>query len=166
MEVAVELDELVGLRGEGAPALSAQQVSQDGLEVAFVGVLQHVGSPWPEHPLNLLEGSGDVLHVVQHSHRHDGVEEGINEGHGIQVGGDVGVLPTSPQSVLGLAQHGSGVVQQDDLLIAVVQVYQAAEASPDFHQTSASRRQELAEGNSFRQVLVFPPLPLPKIGTI
>jgi len=46
VEVVVELDELVGLRGEGAPALAAQQVAQDGFEVAFVGVLQHVGPPW------------------------------------------------------------------------------------------------------------------------
>ena len=166
VEVVVELYELVGLRDKGAPALAAQQVAQDGLEVAFVGVLQHVSSPRLEHPLNLLEGGGDALHVMQHPHRHRGVEEGINEWQDIQVGGNVDIPPISPQSVLGLAQHGFGVVQQDDLLVAIVQVYQAAKAGANLHQPSPSRRQQLAQGDSFRQVLVFPPPPLPEVGPV
>ena len=64
-----------------------------------------------EHPLNLLESGGDVLHVVQHPHRHRGIEEGVNEGHGIQVGGYIDIPSFSPQSVLGLTQHGFGVIQ-------------------------------------------------------
>ena len=39
-----------------------------------------------------------------------------------------------PQPLLSLAEHGFGIVQQDHLFVAAVQVSQAAETSSDFHQ--------------------------------
>jgi hypothetical protein len=61
---------------------------------------------------------------------------------------------------------GSGVVHQDDLLVALIQVGQAAETGPDFNEPLPPWWQEFLKGDALDAVFVGSVLAFPEIGTI
>jgi len=127
---------------EGRPALAAQHVPRDRLEVALVGVFENDNAPWSSDAAELDKHWPRIVEVMEHPDAHGRVEVAVGIG---QLAGvaeqnlDAGV---ARKSFARRRYMDFGRIEQDDFAVTSVLVGQAAETRPDLDQTVASRRKQ------------------------
>ena len=112
--------ELYWLQLERRPSLATKPVTQDGLKVMLTGEFENVISIGCGYPAQLLKQGRDISSVVNRPHLNQSIEEAINKRHLVPVSGDKQKAGIAPQTLLGLPQQRSGIVKEDNTLVAVV----------------------------------------------
>jgi len=163
MEIVVKLDELNRFQGKRVPLLATQHVTKNSFEVALIGIFKDVVTEGYQHPPDLTEGGWYTLHMMDYTDGHGRAEEIINEGQVVEISGYINVPLITSQTLLSLVEHGFGIIQQDHLFMAVIEVSQTAETSSDLHQEVTVGGEKLTQGNALGQILVLPALALPEV---
>src|SRR5690606_36585953 len=102
VEVEIQLDEFHRLEREGIPCLPAEQVTQNGFEVKFVGEFKDKDPAWLQNVPDLRQCLGGVCHVVQHADHRGGVKQTLTESQAIDICRDVDVFFRASHTLLGL----------------------------------------------------------------
>jgi len=77
------------------------------------------------------------------------VKEAVHKGHGIEISSHVKVTLALAQPLLSLPEHRAGVIQENDLVVAVIAVGEATKSGSYLQQTSSTARQEIAQCYAF-----------------
>ncbi len=104
----------------GTPLLFAHQIAHNGLEVQLVGKFQDEDPFRAQDILDLRQGLGGIGHVMQGPDHGHSIEQAIDEGKAVGVGGHVNIFLGGTESQLGLFELGARIVQQDDAVKAEV----------------------------------------------
>lgn len=162
VKVEVQFHEFHLLQGIRAPFLPAQQIAQDGFQVAFVGKLQDENRLLCQHLADLLEGAFAFFEVVDGADHGGSIEDCRSERQVAGVGSHIAIARGITQPRARLLQLSARIIEQGDLLKAGVARGVAPGSGAQLQQVAAALGQQAAQGDGFCGVFVCPPAFLPE----
>lgn len=147
---------------------ASEMIFDEGFEVALVGKVGEVISLRTDGAGDFGKGGGNVGDVMEDADGKGGVEGVVGKRQVVKVGGDKGEAGVVAQTVAGVLEHGTGVIEQDDLFVTAIKVGETSKARADFDEACDSfvpardRGGGKFGGEGDALDLVFVGAPLPK----
>ena len=132
VRVVVEMERaiFVGLRIEGRPALAAQRVFHDRLEMALVRELQDEHAAGSQHPRELAKDPARIDEVMRDAHADQRIEGRVREWERVRVAKDEFEARVGAKAFTAGVEQRRRRVEQDDVLVAGVLVRRDARSPP------------------------------------
>jgi hypothetical protein len=132
MKIEIQLDQLYSSTVKGTPFLPAQQPPKDRLDVLLVGIFQNKSGSGHHSSADLAQCPDGIYQVVNGSYHGSRVEHVGTERELIHVADYIDKSVAVPQPGLSQFQLCAGVIQQNDLLEALVAQGITARTGPNF----------------------------------
>ena len=120
MEIKIQRGKLNRFEHIGVPGLMVQRITDNGFNIALIGIFQNEGGPGPENFAHLVQGGRSICHMVQGADHRGRIEKAVYEWQTVDKRGNIDETIRSVQLFLCLLELGAGLIRQDDALKTMV----------------------------------------------